>query len=93
MMHPADGDPESALAKARYQKIRSLLENEKLRIFEELKNYPQPIAACDVQFGHLLEQRDGILREIARLWTDDGLSRSMERLDEFARASCFLDET
>jgi hypothetical protein len=45
--------------------IRSLLEQQRVRIQEEIANYPPPITACDAQFNHLLEQRSRIARELA----------------------------
>ena len=47
--------------------IRAVLENRKNSLCRTLRNYPQPIAGCDVQFNHLAEQRDGVFRELARL--------------------------
>lgn len=47
--------------------ITALLENRKAALCAALRNYPQPIAGCDVQFNHLAEQRDGVFRELARL--------------------------
>lgn len=37
---------------------------EKARIEAELRAYPRPIAACDVQFNTLLEQRDAINKSL-----------------------------
>jgi hypothetical protein len=45
--------------------IRNLLEQQRVRIQEEIANYPPPITACDAQFNHLLEQRSRIARELA----------------------------
>ncbi len=47
--------------------IRDVLESEKSRILEELRNYPQPAAGCDLHYQYLFEQRDGIIRELSRL--------------------------
>jgi hypothetical protein len=47
--------------------IRAVLEDRKNSLCRTLRNYPQPIAGCDVQFNHLAEQRDGVFRELARL--------------------------
>lgn len=43
------------------------LEAELARTYEEISNYPPPIPACDEQFNYLLEKRDQLLRELARL--------------------------
>ena len=40
--------------------VASALENLKVAqstLVTEIKNYPTPIAGCDVQFNHLLEQK------------------------------------
>jgi len=58
---PVDG-PASALPS-----IRARLELEKRRIFEEIKNYPRPIAGCDQHFNRLLELRNRICQELDRL--------------------------
>ena len=44
--------------------IRNQLEQQRVRIQEEIANYPPPITACDAQFNHLLEQRSRIAREL-----------------------------
>jgi hypothetical protein len=50
-----------------WKKIQVHLESQQNRIYEEIKNYPKPIPACDVQFNYLLEQRDSIATEMDRL--------------------------
>jgi hypothetical protein len=40
------------------------LEAEKRRLYEEIRNYPTPIAACDQQFNHLLEQQARVIAEL-----------------------------
>jgi hypothetical protein len=47
--------------------IESCLEEKKRRIYEELRNYPTPITACDQQFNYLLEQQAEIVQKLARL--------------------------
>ena len=48
---------------------------------EEIRNYPTPIARCDVQLSALLEERSSLLKELeddngsctpAAIWTNDG---------------------
>lgn len=34
-------------------------------IYEQIKNYPTPIAGCDEQFNFLLEERDRLLNLLA----------------------------
>jgi hypothetical protein len=55
------------LVKPAWDKIRSQLEAEKARIYEEIGSYPTPIAGCDQQFNYLLEEQRRVLRELARL--------------------------
>ena len=43
------------------------LEEERNRIREEIASYPPPIPACDEHYNHLLERRDQLSRELARL--------------------------
>ena len=48
---------------------------------EEIRNYPTPIARCDVQLSALLEERSSLLKKLeddngsctpAAIWTNDG---------------------
>jgi len=43
------------------------LEAEKMRLYEELRNYPSPVAACDQQLAHLLEKQSLISAELNRI--------------------------
>ena len=43
------------------------LESERSRIQEEIRNYPAPIPACDTQFNFLLEERENLSAEVARV--------------------------
>ena len=75
--------------------IRDHLESRKNGIFEEIRNYPPPIPACDAQFNFLLEERNRISGELARL--DKLLAarlspeESAEKLASFMEASPFID--
>ena len=40
------------------------LEFEKRRLYEEIRTYPTPIAGCDQQFNHLLEQQAQVSAEL-----------------------------
>jgi hypothetical protein len=44
-----------------------LLEAERRRLYDEIRNYPSPIAGCDQQFNDLLEQLQRILAELRRV--------------------------
>ena len=78
-----------------WNKIRTQLENEKVRIYEEIGNYPPPIAACDQQFTYLLKEQTRILRELARL--NEATNKSLtvgdpiKLIDEFIRSSSYVD--
>jgi hypothetical protein len=57
------------------QEPRALLESaweriqaQKKRIDEEIRNYPRPIAACDLQFNYLLEERARTAGELNRVY-------------------------
>lgn len=43
------------------------LQSEKQRLYDEIRNYPTPIAGCDQQFNYLLEQQAQIIAELARV--------------------------
>lgn len=58
------GDGEGGLDWLRLRaEIEALLEDTKA----EIRAYPTPIPACDVQFNHLLELRQGLPGELSRL--------------------------
>lgn len=48
-------------------KVRALLEGERLRLQEEIRTYPTPIPRCDQQFNHLIAQREVLLSQLGRL--------------------------
>jgi hypothetical protein len=77
------------------KRIKSNLEQEKDRIYEEIRNYPRPIPACDQQFNYLLDQRRRIGDELVRMneALDDSLSTrgSFELLCQFIRSTVYLD--
>jgi hypothetical protein len=47
----------------------TFLEAERQRLYEEIRNYPSPIAGCDEQFNYLLEQQARVVRELNRVRT------------------------
>lgn len=85
------GQADLTLMNAAWQRIRQHLEEEKQRIFQEIRCYPPPIPACDVQFNGLLEERVTILQELGKvegiLKQDLTVEEQMELLDEFLRSS------
>jgi hypothetical protein len=78
-----------------WPRLQQRLEAEKQRIFQEIRCYPPPIPACDVQFNALLAERVTILQELSRV---NGIrnrslpaSEQLALLDEFLRSSHHLD--
>jgi hypothetical protein len=43
------------------------LDAERRRLYEEIRNYPTPIAGCDQQFNYLLEQHAQVIAELNRI--------------------------
>ena len=52
---------------AAWGKLEALLEERRAAAEKAIREYPTPIAGCDAQFNHLLDQRAGIPLELARL--------------------------
>lgn len=71
------------------QDISQLLESQKLRTIEAIRNYPPPIPACDAQFNYLLEKRDRITVELNRLNQLDGDDSA---LIDFIAASVYISD-
>ena len=85
----------SALLESVWTKISSHLENERERIYEEIKNYPRPIPACDAQFNYLLEERTRIADELNRMYeaSEQSLNArdSIKVVEEFLTSSPYLN--
>ncbi len=69
---PSTHDPhpvhrEAEISELVWNQIRVVLEQERDRIYKEIRSYPPPITACDEQFNYLLEQRAQVSRELARM--------------------------
>lgn len=45
------------------------LETARSKLIAEIRNYPTPIAGCDVQFNHLIEERTRISAALGALKT------------------------
>jgi hypothetical protein len=71
-----------------WQAIRRHLQARREAICAELRDYPQPIAGCDVQFNHLSELRDAVFRETERLAA--AMRRAGAAKDGGAAAEAFL---
>ena len=79
-----------------WKEVESELEREHDRIYDAIRNYPPPITACDEQFDRLLEERDRISRELARLREVSQASLTHTDpaglIDEFIRSASFIGE-
>jgi len=76
---------------AAWDTIRACLRSEKDRILEEIRAYPTPIPRCDAQFNHLIENRDRLFQELARV--DDAVGSSTVATDGAARIEEFIDSS
>lgn len=84
------------VVRSAWNEIRAHLETEKKRINNEIGCYPTPIAGCDQQFNHLLEQRTGLSGEWSRLNANENQSLSAEDpinvIDDFIRSSNYINQ-
>ena len=75
--------------------LRARLTQERERVLAELRAYPPAVPACDAQFNYLLEQRDGLGRELGRLdailVADVDAQLKAQRLADFLCNSAFLN--
>jgi hypothetical protein len=90
------GPAEWAWVESAWERVKTLLATERHRIHEEIKNYPRPIPACDLQFNYLLEERTSIAQELGRAEEAAEQSRKggdpVALLREFLRSSRHLDD-
>ena len=70
--------------------LRAFLEARRDRICAELGEHPRPVAACDVHYNRLLEERTVVCRELDRLQALRGAPAG--RMLDFLRSSPCLDE-
>ena len=61
--------------------MESLVES----VSEQIENYPPPIPACDAQFNHLLELRQTLPQELARLKVV--VAQDSTSVEDFVRSS------
>lgn len=78
-----------ALIDPMWETIRGQLETIKRAVTTELRNYPQPIAGCDVQIPVLWEARDGIALELTRL--EEARSKAGSPDHQIAAIQAFID--
>ena len=64
-----NGQPELTPLESLWKSIKDHLENERRRIYEEIRHYPTPIPACDAQFNYLLVEQTRIAEELSRVKT------------------------
>jgi hypothetical protein len=81
-------DSQADSIQSAWNRIRTELEQEKGRIYEQIGHYPPPIAACDQQFNHLLDQQKQILQELARL--NEAENESLNTGDPFKVVDHFI---
>lgn len=92
---PRPSDPEIDAVRAAWAAINRHLRRHRDRIYREIKAYPLPIPACDLQYNYLLEQRARVDRELTRL--DDaiiertGCADTAPRIEQFIQSSSFID--
>lgn len=76
--------------------IKARLERSKEQVHAEIRNYPPPIPACDVQFNQLLEKRTRVSQELTRLQALSARAptaqANIKRLDELITTSTFIDD-
>ena len=76
--------------------IHEYLDKEMRRVHDEIRNYPAPIPACDAQFNYLLEERDALSSELARVrehMNESGdTENALSSIDAFLNISNALGE-
>ena len=88
--------PARGAAHPAWAEIEAHLESARRSTFEEIRDYPRPIAGCDQQFNWLLEESDRIAAELSRLasvWRADATGGAgVEALAGFIDSSACLDD-
>ena len=79
-----------------WARIRQHLEKEMHRVRDEIWNYPAPIPACDAQYNYLLEEREGLSSELARVREvmneDSNSENAQSSVDAFLSVSSYLGD-
>jgi chorismate mutase len=70
--------------------VKACLESEREQVRAEIRAYPTPIPRCDAQFNHLIEKRERLFQELARL---DAARSSEVPHDDAARVEAFIDSS
>lgn len=71
--------------------IDRYLDEERRRIQDEIRNYPAPIPACDAQFNYLLEAREALSSELARV--REQMKEDMDSEDARRSIDAFLSHS
>ncbi|HRV92996.1 MAG TPA: hypothetical protein P5526_12610 [Anaerolineae bacterium] len=86
---------QSEVVQSAWNKLKTELEQEKVRIYAQIGHYPPPIAACDQQFNYLLDKQTKILQALARLREAENGSLTaadpLKAVDEFMGSSAYLE--
>jgi hypothetical protein len=93
---PAENVSPESVARSIWERIRVCIENERHVIYEEIRNYPRPIPACDQQFNYLLDERARVNRELNQIdeACEDRLTsgNTMEWIEDLLNSSKFLKD-
>ena len=77
-------------------RLRAHLEGKRRLVAAEIHAYPTPIAGCDVQFNHLLEERNDLCEWLSRLEATIARGRAeandIEAVVKFVAACPHLEE-
>ncbi len=49
------------------RELSSILEDRRIRLAQQIRDYPAPIPACDADFNHMLDERSRISEELNAL--------------------------
>ena len=90
------GASQSDLAGLLWAEIENCLEQERTRVYDQIRTYPTPIAACDQQFNFLLDRQSKIVAALARLRTaahESTAHESATQSDAIERIDAFIDSS
>jgi DNA-binding transcriptional ArsR family regulator len=91
-----DQQQEREAAQSVYRLLKAELERRRAAIIDEIRHYPPPIPACDVQYNGLLEERTLITQELKQLerlgLVITSTDNARQQLDAFMRSSRFIDQ-
>ncbi len=77
--------------------IHQNLQSKIHRVHDEIRNYPVPIPACDAQFNFLLEEREALSSELARvrglMKKDTDTEDARSSIDAFLNFSTYLGDS